>query len=51
MFEWLYEVLGRLVFFTGAIVGKNSYPKPLSKEDEEFIEFIVFTKKEARCYG
>ncbi len=35
MFEWLWELMGRLVFFTGAIVGKNSYPKPLSKEDEE----------------
>ncbi len=35
MFEWLWEFLGKLVFFTGAIVGKNSYPKPLSKEDEE----------------
>ena len=35
MFEWLWELLGRLVFFTGAIVGKNSYPKPLTKEEEE----------------
>ena len=35
MFEWLWEILGRLVYFTGAIVGKNSYPKPLSKEEEE----------------
>ncbi len=35
MFEWLWELLGRLVFFTGAIVGKNSYPKPLTKSEEE----------------
>ena len=35
MFEWFWELLGRFVFFTGAIVGKNSYPKPLSKENEE----------------
>lgn len=35
MFEWFWELLGRFIFFTGAIVGKNSYPKPLSKEEEE----------------
>ena len=35
MFEWFWELLGRFFFFTGTIVGKNSYPKPLSKEEEE----------------
>lgn len=49
MFEWLYEVLGRLVFFTGAIVGKNSYPKPLSKEDEErYLARVAQGDKEAK---
>ena len=49
MFEWLYEVLGRLVFFTGAIVGKNSYPKPLSKEDEErYLARVARGDKEAK---
>lgn len=31
----LWAVLGKIVFFTGSIGGKNSFPKPLSKEDEE----------------
>ena len=35
MFEWLLAVLGKIVFFTGTIAGKNYYPKPLSKEEEE----------------
>ncbi|MBQ8319531.1 MAG: RNA polymerase sporulation sigma factor SigK [Clostridia bacterium] len=35
MLEWLWVLLGRITFFTGAIVGKNYYPKPLSKEEEE----------------
>jgi RNA polymerase sporulation-specific sigma factor len=34
MFEFLWEIVGRILFFTGSIVGKNSYPKPLSKEEE-----------------
>ena len=34
MLDFLWEFLGRILFFTGSIVGKNSYPKPLSKEDE-----------------
>ena len=35
MLETFYAVLGRLFFFTGAIDDGSSYPKPLSKEDEE----------------
>ena len=34
-FDFIYELLSKLVFFTGAVMGKNSFPKPLSKEDEE----------------
>ena len=33
--ELLWTVLGRLVFFTGSILGKSSFPKPLPKEEEE----------------
>ena len=33
--EFLWTVLGRIVFFTGAIGTKNTFPKPLSKADEE----------------
>ena len=33
--DLLWTFLGRIVFFTGAIGTKNSFPKPLSKEDEE----------------
>jgi RNA polymerase sporulation-specific sigma factor len=33
--EWVWTLLGRLVFFTGTIGTKNAYPKPLSKEEEE----------------
>lgn len=34
--EFIWRILGKLVFFTGAIGGKTSFPKPLSKEEEEF---------------
>ncbi len=34
-FEFLYSLFSRLVFFTGAVVGRNNFPKPLSKEEEE----------------
>lgn len=33
--DFLWMILGKIVFFTGAITTKNSYPKPLSKEEEE----------------
>ena len=33
--DFIWSLLGKLVFFTGSIGSKNSYPKPLSKEDEE----------------
>lgn len=34
-FEFLYSFFSRLVFFTGAVTGRNNFPKPLSKEEEE----------------
>ena len=33
--DFIWSILGRIVFFTGAIGAKNSFPKPLSKEEEE----------------
>ena len=33
--DFLWAILGKIVFFTGAIGGKNSFPKPLPKEEEE----------------
>ena len=35
MLEMLYAVLARLFFFTGSFTDGSSYPKPLSKADEE----------------
>ncbi len=33
--DFIWLILGKLVFFTGALTSKNSFPKPLSKEEEE----------------
>lgn len=33
--EFIWSFLGKILFFTGAIGTKNSFPKPLSKEEEE----------------
>ncbi len=35
MMEWMYAVLARLFFFTGALSDGSSYPRPLSREEEE----------------
>lgn len=35
MFEFLSFVLGKLTFFAGSVLNGSSYPKPLSKEEEE----------------
>ncbi len=35
MLQYLYALFARLFFFTGAVSDGSSYPKPLSKEDEE----------------
>jgi len=35
LLDFIWSLLGKIVFFTGAIGSKNSFPKPLSKEDEE----------------
>ena len=47
--DFLWMVLGRITFFTGAIGGKNSFPKPLSKEQElKYLELSMQGNKEAR---
>ena len=33
--EWIWAILGKIVFFTGTIGAKNSFAKPLPKEEEE----------------
>ena len=35
MLEMLCSLLCRLFFFTGAVRDESSYPRPLSKEEEE----------------
>ena len=34
MFEFLSFILGKIIFFTGSIISCNSFPKPLSNEQE-----------------
>ena len=47
--ELLWALLGKIVFFTGAIGTKNSFPKPLSKEEEEkYLALVAQGDKEAR---
>lgn len=41
--DFLWTILGKIVFFTGAIGGKNSFPKPLPKEEEE--RYLVLAAK------
>lgn len=33
--DFIWSLLGRIAFFTGMLGSKNSFPKPLSKEEEE----------------
>ena len=47
--DFIWSLLGRIVFFTGAIGNKNSFPKPLSKEQEEmYLERVARGDKEAK---
>ena len=47
--DFIWTVLGRIVFFTGAIGTKTSFPKPLSKEDEErYLSLVAKGDKEAK---
>lgn len=47
--DFIWSILGKIVFFTGSIGNKNSFPKPLSKEEEErFLYLSSKGDKEAR---
>lgn len=47
--DFIWALLGRIVFFTGAIGAKNSFPKPLTKEEEErYLELAAQGDKEAK---
>ena len=47
--EFIWRILGKIVFFTGSIGAKNSFPKPLSKEEEErYLELVERGDKEAK---
>ncbi len=41
--DFIWSVLGRIAFFTGAIGAKNSFPKPLTKEEEE--KYLTLVEK------
>ncbi len=42
-------ILGKITFFTGAVLGGNSFPKPLSAEEEKMcLELLKTGDKEAR---
>ena len=47
--DFIWSILGKIVFFTGSIGVKNSFPKPLSKEDEEkYLALVAEGDKAAR---
>lgn len=47
--DFIWTILGRVVFLTGAIGGKNSFPKPLSKElEEKYLNLASQGDKDAR---
>ncbi|MBE5739600.1 MAG: sigma-70 family RNA polymerase sigma factor [Clostridiales bacterium] len=39
--EFIWSLLGKIIFFTGSIGAKNSFPKPLAKEEEERYLFLA----------
>ena len=41
--DFIWSLIGKVVFFTGSIANKNSFPKPLSKEDEE--KYLLLSSK------
>ncbi len=47
--DFIWSLLGKVVFFTGTIGAKNSFPKPLSKEEEErYLELVAQGDKWAK---
>ncbi len=48
-FEWLSFIVGKLLFFTSSIANKNTFPSPLSPEDEaKYVELARKGDKEAK---
>ena len=43
LLEWIWTLLGKIVFFTGAIGSKNAFPKPLGKAEEE--RYLMLAEK------
>lgn len=49
MLELLFYILGKITFFAGSVLGNNSFPKPLSREDEtELVAKMLAGDKSAR---
>ncbi len=49
LWELLCRFLGKITFFTGALVGKNSFAKPLSAEEErKYLKKVAEGDKEAK---
>ena len=49
LLELLWRIIGKIVFFTGTIGSKNSFAKPLSKEEEEkYLALVAQGDKNAR---
>lgn len=47
--DFIWSLLGKIVFFTGSIGTKNSFPKPLSKElEEKYLALAAQGDKEAK---
>ncbi|MBQ4053473.1 MAG: RNA polymerase sporulation sigma factor SigK [Clostridia bacterium] len=47
--DFLWSILGKIVFFTGSLGTKNSFPKPLSKEEEEkYLSLVAKGDKNAK---
>lgn len=48
-FDFLFALLGKIVFFTGMLGNKNSFAKPLSKaEEEKYLRLVEQGDKEAK---
>lgn len=47
--DFIWTLIGKIVFFTGSIGTKNTFPKPLSKEEEEkYLALVAQGDKEAK---
>ncbi len=48
-FELFWRLIGKIVFFTGAIASKNSFAKPLTEEEEErYLDLVRKGDKHAK---